>query len=177
METTEILRTEHNNTGTIHLYKEGIFWRAYENSAMLFCENIKKYIIQKKFVKKINSEILYLGFPDSVLLMVISLAKEKNFEIATQEKFITIKGSFLIPDFQQKRSETPVNPDSNSYRYKNKVRCTERHTKLAEVPVEVDGDNLSRIYCGIKNFPVLLRTPLQCQQFIVELQNEINDSV
>jgi hypothetical protein len=63
---SEIAKQEKINAGQIWLYKEGIFWRAYEVSAYLFSCNIKKYTVKQKFIKKIDREIVFLGFPDTL---------------------------------------------------------------------------------------------------------------
>ena len=49
--------------GNIILYKEGNFWKAYEQSAYLFVKNIKEYLVQKKYLKIVSSEVVSLGFP------------------------------------------------------------------------------------------------------------------
>jgi len=36
MKMTDILTFEFGNKGEIHLYKEGLFWKAYQQSAYLF---------------------------------------------------------------------------------------------------------------------------------------------
>lgn len=59
----EILEKEKNNSSYCYLYKEGLFWRAYEKSAMIFVNNIRKYALIKKFYKNVGNEIVYLGFP------------------------------------------------------------------------------------------------------------------
>ena len=45
----------------VWLYKEGMFWRAYEQSAYLLAihSNLKP---QKKFIKAVNQEVVYVGF-------------------------------------------------------------------------------------------------------------------
>ncbi|MCP3929773.1 MAG: hypothetical protein GY705_11805 [Bacteroidetes bacterium] len=53
MKITEVLRKEKGNTGVI-LHKEGMFWRAYEMSANLFVEQIKKYEVKTKYYKKVK---------------------------------------------------------------------------------------------------------------------------
>ena len=66
MKIADIYNTEQNNNNSIYLHKEGLFLRAYEVSAYLFCKNIKKYSVIKKHYKIINKDIVYIGFPSTV---------------------------------------------------------------------------------------------------------------
>ena len=61
MKIEDILKTEDNRS--IYLHNEGLFWRAYQYSAFAFVNNIKPYNAKKKFIKKVNSDIVFIGFP------------------------------------------------------------------------------------------------------------------
>lgn len=63
----ERVEREQSNIDKIYLYKEGIFYRAYERSAYLWINHICKYEIKKRYVKTVGKVIVYLGFPMSVL--------------------------------------------------------------------------------------------------------------
>ena len=68
MTTFEILREEANVTDTITLHHEGMFWRAYERSAYLFCTQIKELKITKKEYKMMyGTTLVYIGFPEKSL--------------------------------------------------------------------------------------------------------------
>ena len=65
----EIINFEQAATGaTIALVKEGLFWRAYEQSAYLltkiFWPDLK---VNSSFVKSAGQEVFYVGFPDTSL--------------------------------------------------------------------------------------------------------------
>jgi hypothetical protein len=47
------------------LFKEGIFYKCYNEDAMLFKKHIKPYRINVKYIKNLNAEVLSLGFPVS----------------------------------------------------------------------------------------------------------------
>ena len=63
----EIIAQESTNTDKIILHLEGTFWIAYERSAHRFVESIRPYSVKKKFIKTAAQEIVYLGFPQSIL--------------------------------------------------------------------------------------------------------------
>jgi len=70
------------------LTQEGLFWRAYELSAYLFVRNIKDYQIKKKHYKNVGKDVVFLGFPNSVLDNVLS---KQDIDIEKGDKKIVIK--------------------------------------------------------------------------------------
>ena len=44
-------------------------------SAFLFTKNIEEYKVTKKYRKVVNAEIVYLGFPHTVLEKILEKAK------------------------------------------------------------------------------------------------------
>jgi mannosyltransferase OCH1-like enzyme len=65
MRISDILIKENNNSGQIILHKEGLFWRAYEQSAYLFSKYVRKYQVVRKHFKNVEKDIVFLGFPHS----------------------------------------------------------------------------------------------------------------
>jgi hypothetical protein len=58
MEISGIIFIEEGNINCIHLYKEGSFWKAYEQSAYLFVKHIKNYQTKLRHYKSINREVI-----------------------------------------------------------------------------------------------------------------------
>lgn len=67
MKTSDILTLELANKGEIHLYKEGVFWKAYQQSAYLFHTRVCPYQVKTKYIKCIGKSVASSGFPDSSL--------------------------------------------------------------------------------------------------------------
>lgn len=68
MKIADIIKMESECAETsLNLVKEGKFWRAYEGSAHLFYHHIQNYHIVKRYFKNVKSELVFLGFPESVL--------------------------------------------------------------------------------------------------------------
>jgi hypothetical protein len=65
----EIINFEQTaNGGTIVLVKEGLFWRAYDQSAYLLCKLFWPDLkVNGGFVKTVNRDIYYVGFPEGSL--------------------------------------------------------------------------------------------------------------
>lgn len=150
MKIKDILQLEIANTDSIILHKEGLFFRAYERSAYLFSENVKHYQLTKKFYKNVKQEIVYLGFPANVLEQILEIVKNKE----TENKEIQIiigKYNFCEDDFTK---------------WKQTV-------KLRQVVKTLPKVEQSNIQAKILNFSVISKTPIECQEFIIELQKEL----
>ena len=105
MRIAEIQDIEKINSESIHLFKEGIFWRAYEKSAWRFVKNIKQYRALKKYVKAVTQDMVYLGFPENILEEIIQIAGQKGCHIEKTETKISISGLPEIAGFEAWKSE------------------------------------------------------------------------
>ena len=92
MTVKEIIEQELKNKNSIYLLKEGIFWRVYNQSAMRLCSYLQSYKVNVKYIKKVQQDLYYCGFPDAFLDKIIQKAKEKGYETnQINEKQIEIK--------------------------------------------------------------------------------------
>ena len=62
----EIYDLEKTNKDRIYLYREGIFWKAYERSAFYLSGPGGKLKPTKKFIKSVGDSIISVGFPCAV---------------------------------------------------------------------------------------------------------------
>ncbi len=64
MTSKDFIRAEAENTDRIILYKEGLFWKAYERSAYILCQQVRPFKPTKKSLKSLDGgEIVSVGFP------------------------------------------------------------------------------------------------------------------
>ena len=49
--------------GRVILYSEGMFWKAYQEAAYLFVKHIRNYQVNSNYIKKVQTDVLSLGFP------------------------------------------------------------------------------------------------------------------
>lgn len=74
---------------TIRLIKSSKFYRAYNHSAWLFYEKIAKHKVMRMHLKSLDTDLLYVGFPDSSLFGNIgnrrSAKTEYGFDIMIEE--------------------------------------------------------------------------------------------
>jgi hypothetical protein len=47
------------------LFKEGLFYKCYNEDAMLFVKKVRAYKVSRKYIKNVGAEVLSLGFPVS----------------------------------------------------------------------------------------------------------------
>ena len=93
MTVQEILDLEKKNSSDIILLKEGIFYRAYNASAMRMTTNVKTLKVNTKFVKTVGQTVMYCGFPEKILPEVRNRCAEKNYGWRVQgEKRVDILG-------------------------------------------------------------------------------------
>ena len=142
------------NSQSIHLFKEGAFWVAYEYGAYYFWQQ-KGYKPTKKFVKCINQEVVSVGFPKDVLetveLRVVD-AESENTKIFSLEKGIDAE-EFLI--------------------WKNSLSVKSMETVRSAVHTAV-AENQSVIE-RLRLFDLSNATPMECMLFVSELKKAVNE--
>jgi hypothetical protein len=56
-----------SNKTQFSLYKEGLFYKCYNQDAMVFSKRVKNYKVNSKFIKSLGAAVFSLGFPASEL--------------------------------------------------------------------------------------------------------------
>jgi hypothetical protein len=152
MEISGIVLIEEMNTHCIHLYREGSFWKAYEQSAYLFVKHIRNYRTKLQYYKGINREVISIGFPDIVLPDII-----KDSKVTLQSDRSTtleVEDTIVPGDFLEWKAQTPLVQPSKKGK-------------------NIDNEEAG-LLTAIRLFPVANKTPIECMQFITELQKSIN---
>lgn len=64
MTSQDFIRTEAANTDRIILYREGLFWKAYERSAFAVCSQVRAFKTTKRALKTLGGgHLVSIGFP------------------------------------------------------------------------------------------------------------------
>lgn len=64
MTSRELIAAEAGNTDRIALYREGLFWKAYERSAYALCSQVRAFKPTRKILKSLGGgDIVSVGFP------------------------------------------------------------------------------------------------------------------
>ena len=129
MKIEKILGYEAQNNDTIILFKEGIFLRAYERSAMRFTEYIMPFKVFKKFYKIVNAEVCYLGFPMKSVRMLFQKVNITNFvdlqdfivvkDCPSKGNFEVWKAGIELPTAEDMKPETLLRPNVSKKELKN----------------------------------------------------------
>ena len=97
----EIAERESHNESCIYLYREGIFWKAYQKSAFLLLKHCKvNYAVKHRFVKSADCEIFSLGFPQNALERLFSKVPSLRGS-APSLRYLALSGSaqLVVPLF------------------------------------------------------------------------------
>jgi hypothetical protein len=60
--------TQSANSTLFTLYKEGLFYKCYNEDAMLFVQKVRAFKVSDKFVKSVKAKVNSIGFPASEVL-------------------------------------------------------------------------------------------------------------
>jgi hypothetical protein len=150
-------KIHHASSCEVRLYKEGVFWIAYEQSAYLI-SLVKALKPTKKLVKKLGKEVISVGFPDSSLEKIISLfaLKERNGTLVVME------------------TDSPC--DEIAYRQWKDQTETTIPVPAAVAPQQTTGRETGRdlsVTERLLSFDIGNSTPMQCFVFLNELQQNI----
>jgi len=156
------LSQESKNTDRIYLYREGVFYKAYERSAYLFVKHIKPFMVKKRLVKSVRREVVSIGFPTNSLYNYFSKEQVREFEnVATVE----LDKKIDLVEFEQWREnirlieDTPQNPSGQMQK-----------ASAAEEPIPAAEKN---IVMQIKMFPIEAKTPLDCMMFLSNIKKQL----
>lgn len=169
MNIQEITNWEENNQGIIRIYKEGIFWRAYETTLYLLTTHIKPLKVLVRRYKNIGQDIVYGGFPDSVLTEVLNKCKEKNLSVKQEDLPAGQTGKIIeIGNFSMENEKFVQWKDEKVFA-KNELISMVKEPEIKYKTKEAS------IIEEIKIFPLAHSTPIETQQFLYQLQQKLNN--
>jgi len=139
-----------------------LFCNVYEESAWRFLEFVKPYKPTKKRVKKLNIDVVSIGFPKSQLPALLQVAVEQGFSLGADE----------ISWVSVNISREPENP---FLQWKEGIPLHTVEQLKAEQPrVSEPSIDYSSVIGEITSFSVADHTPMQTMLFLVDIQNKIN---
>jgi len=150
-----------NEKLTVFIVKEALFCKAYEESAWRFVALIKPYKPSRKSVKKLNMDVVSIGFPKSQLSTILALAQQNGFTLEQEES-----GSLILKILSE--------PETSFADWKQNVAIND-----LEKP-DLKGNNITGNQAGlwaivreVEQFSIAENSPMRCMQFLSELQNSI----
>ncbi|UYI64353.1 hypothetical protein [Bacteroides ovatus] len=160
----QILSTESVNTSNIYLYREGIFYKAYERSAYAFVTGVQKFMVKKKFVKCANQEVVSIGFPCDGLYKHFTkeqvIEKDNGIQVKLEQQidvtaFEQWKHSIMLTVEKPKQALSPIPLSSPLYVSDNVSSCTL---------------SVQDLLLKIRMFPIEIKTPMECMLFLSEIK-------
>lgn len=146
-------------TGVIRLVESNGFYRAYNHSAYLFHLVIAQHKVTRKFVKNINQEIVYVGFPVDKLLERIGDRSHKKTELGY--------------DVELAAGELP---DETAYDEWRATVPTEVASRGDANSLSASGDELCRAVCErIRVYPMETKSLIECVSFLAGLKKVLSE--
>lgn len=144
MTAKELISLESGNHDEIRLYKVGMFWCAYERSAYMMCSQVRELKVKADRVKSAGGQVLCkVGFPLN------------SFDTTAASLVVTSRTDDVVV-LKAPRAIT----EDQFLEWKN------THTVADSSAPSAEGD----IVKMIRGFNVAVHTPMQCMDFIMELQ-------
>jgi len=155
MKIKEVLSFEKGNISHVFLVKEGMFWRVYNRSAFLFTKHVKALKLTKKFYKIVGRNMVYGGFPDTILLKVLEKAG----------------GMFKILEQEERMMKLVLRGESENIK---ETIYSEWFEEIEELYPQEKQYTCKDLVEDIKSFSILESTPIESQLFLVQLQKQVH---
>lgn len=142
---------QQQDTTKIFLFKEGVFYKAYNEGAFLLKDRDYKVVV--KHIKSIENEVLSIGFPISVLEKL-----KENRQSEEYDNYVSLQSNIAYSNkmYSEWRNNQLANNSNSS--------DTSNSTKNFDTKVLID---------SIKNYPLANKTPMDAFLFIKEIQKLI----
>lgn len=141
----EKITLQNQNPSKIYLFKEGIFYKVYNEGAFLL--KTKNYKVAVKKIKSIDNEVLSIGFPESV--------------------FEKLKEEFVIENFEG------YSCCNSNETFHETVYQNWQNQIINSQPVNTKESNQQLIIMEIKNYPLATKTPIEVFAWVASLQSKI----
>lgn len=156
--TAEILAKEALLEPRIFLYREGIFWKAYQQSAYRVLQRKPGFRLKKKFVKAVSCEVISLGFPGETLERIF---KKEEMEYAG-EKVIGIPDNDIdMQAYQQWFESVPL--------------CEQKENTVLPQQGPTLSCSPDTVLKKIREFPIEQSTPMDCMVFLARMRKELTE--
>ncbi len=153
------LEAESTSEPIVFLHMEGMFWKAYEQSAMRFVKEIKAYKLLKKHIKAIKKDVVSLGFPSGSLEDILS-GREYTRE---NDKLVSFKveNVYTPEEFEEWKSQISLIEETSA------SESCQSQTISGLTTVE------RGVISQLMAFSVETASPIQCMMLVSNLQAQL----
>ena len=148
------------------LFKEGLFYKCYNEDAMVFVKNVKEYKVSEKFVKSVGADVYSIGFPvgevekgNLTLEFISEKIAAKSFEIKDTDVVFLLNDGSLKNDYKEW---------IDTIQEEEIIKGAQESSSLYKPPLDT-----TTIISMIKNYDIANSTPMQSLGFIQELKFKI----
>lgn len=186
----QIIDIERENSGVIHLFRNGLFFRAFERSALGFLD-IEAYQIIKKHSVKLDIDYIYVGFPSAIVDRVLNdrqYTKLSDDHIVIEARYISVeeleskKSGYKIAEPRVIKSEPVRSAIASQDEMFRAVADIAPHIEPAVKPIEslcavsISDRATTEIVALIAAFDIENSTPMMCQSFLTIIKQKIDNS-
>lgn len=179
----QIVDIESGNTDKIHLYREGLFLKAYNRSAFLFLKHGKNYEAFRKFFKSVGREVAMLGFPSKVLSgsfpdCEFEHRDDDYVRLACPEALDTREYELWLSTLKIKTPKPKSNTPSAAVSVRDHVsQATPRDLFDDHDNSPIPGRNsIEKIVEQLEAFSIENSTPMECMMFLSRLKTQLKES-
>lgn len=156
-------RSTINEQRQLHLYADGSFYRAYEWSAWLCCLYIKQFQVTRRFIKSVDADMLFVGFPQTSLSRFVPEGCEAK-EQGEGHLLVCLPDTLMKGDHD--RTEEYASWRSTIPMAETKEKKTQ--PTLADRPVSMTG-----VMRKVMSYNVLEHSPIETMQFVTDIQRQL----
>jgi hypothetical protein len=164
MTTVEKIDLAKSNKSFI-LFKEGLFYKCYNQDAMVFVKYVREYKVSCKYIKSVGSKVYSIGFPASEVEKVKLSFKDISTKIGG--KRFEVK-SILIVFYLKDTESKKAYKDWVEMQHKNKIVMQEPET------IYPNTNKSERVLAMIRNYDLANSTPIDGLLFIQNLKEELD---
>ncbi|MDR0863764.1 MAG: hypothetical protein LBO74_02375 [Candidatus Symbiothrix sp.] len=172
MTTKEILQLESTKgeATILLLFREGIFLKAYEESAYLFYRFVKKYQIKTVYYKNIDRALLSLGFPSHSFETLVG---ETGLDVLGEPE----NGVYKLTSGTFSFSEEEFRSFKKEYTSPSPVQLTRKKTESAAPQIffpALENSAETKVIIQLQQFNIASSTPMECMLFLNTLKLALN---
>ena len=180
MTSQDFIRTEAANTDRIILYREGLFWKAYERSAFAVCSQVRAFKTTKKALKTLGGG--HLVEQDRVVFAAPRAVDAAEFEVwkaaqPLKEAVRRTKTAVAAVDADVAAADVVATDSAPGHLPEERMRSpSEAESRPGMRYAEADFSLTAacRVAGALKEFNLAEKTPVECMMFLSELKKMIH---
>lgn len=159
----------------MNFYKEGMFWKAYNYSAFNFSYLVKEYTLKRRYIKELGDFVVSIGFPDAVMKESVERVRKLAGRVEVTD--VTVEIELVVGERLNEMRRMPVTGWSEEVfrSWFNAVaeESRERPAGVVKIVPDVNEGEMMSVLKELRDYPILQKSPLEVQMFVIELQNRL----